>query len=42
MQWPVQEIEKLRGKTVKLPSTVLKGGSVIEVVGVTAAQVNIL
>lgn len=41
MQWPVQEIEKLRGKTVKLPSTVLKGGSVIEVVGVTAAQADV-
>ncbi|CAN6573504.1 unnamed protein product [Malus baccata var. baccata] len=41
VQWPVQEIEKLRGKTVKLPSTVLKGGSVREVVGVTAAQADV-
>lgn len=39
VQWPIREIEKLRTKEVKLPSTVLKGGSVHEIIGVTAAQV---
>ncbi|BBG98594.1 Glycosyl hydrolases family 32 protein [Prunus dulcis] len=36
VQWPVVEIEKLREKEVKLPSSVLKGGSVHEAdVGIT-------
>ncbi|XP_021812647.1 beta-fructofuranosidase, insoluble isoenzyme CWINV1-like isoform X1 [Prunus avium] len=41
VQWPVVEIEKLREKEVKLPSSVLKGGSVHEVLGVTAAQADV-
>ncbi|CAB4302902.1 unnamed protein product [Prunus armeniaca] len=41
VQWPVAEIEKLREKGVKLPSSVLKGGSVHEVLGVTAAQADV-
>ncbi|KAK4349409.1 hypothetical protein RND71_032164 [Anisodus tanguticus] len=39
IQWPVEEIEKLRTDQVKLPITTLKSGSVIEVSGVTGAQV---
>ncbi|KAH7565489.1 hypothetical protein JRO89_XS09G0217300 [Xanthoceras sorbifolium] len=41
LQWPVVEIEKLRGKQIQLPSKILKGGSVIEVSGVTAVQADI-
>lgn len=39
VQWPVQEIEKLRANHVSLASKSIKGGSVIEVSGVTAVQV---
>ena len=39
VQWPIKEIETLRLKEVNLPKQVLKGGSVLEVSGVTAAQV---
>ena len=39
VQWPIEEIEMLRLKEVNLPKQVLKGGSVLEVSGVTAAQV---
>ncbi|KAM5579418.1 hypothetical protein ABKV19_009275 [Rosa sericea] len=41
VQWPIVELEKLRTKEVKLPSTVLKGGSLHEVFGVTAAQADV-
>ncbi|KAA8541679.1 hypothetical protein F0562_022831 [Nyssa sinensis] len=41
LQWPIVEIESLRQKQVKLPSTVLKKGSVQEVLGVTAAQADV-
>ncbi|XP_004297549.1 PREDICTED: beta-fructofuranosidase, insoluble isoenzyme CWINV1-like [Fragaria vesca subsp. vesca] len=41
VQWPVVELEKLRTKEVKLPSTLLKGGSLHEVIGVTAAQADV-
>lgn len=41
VQWPIVELEKLRTKEIKLPSTVLKGGSLHEVLGATAAQVCI-
>lgn len=40
VQWPVVEIEKLRVNQVQVPSKLLKGGSVIEVTGVIAAQVS--
>ena len=40
MQWPIAEIEKLRGHQVHLPQQVLKGGLSLEVSGVTAAQVR--
>ncbi|XP_062008673.1 beta-fructofuranosidase, insoluble isoenzyme CWINV1-like [Rosa rugosa] len=41
VQWPIVELEKLRTKEVTLPSTVLKGGSLHEVFGVTAAQADV-
>ncbi|CAL1376541.1 unnamed protein product [Linum trigynum] len=41
VQWPVKEIEKLRGKPVVVPSQVLKGGSKLEVKGVTAVQADV-
>ncbi|KAK8629190.1 hypothetical protein V6N13_078042 [Hibiscus sabdariffa] len=41
IQWPVVEIEKLRANHVTLPSKLLKGGSVVEVSGVTASQADV-
>ncbi|OIT38689.1 PREDICTED: beta-fructofuranosidase, insoluble isoenzyme CWINV3-like [Nicotiana attenuata] len=41
IQWPVKEIEKLRTKQVKIPTTTLKAGSVLEVLGVTGAQADV-
>lgn len=41
VQWPIKEIEKLRRKEVfNLDDKELKGGSVFEVSGVMASQVN--
>ncbi|KAG8497179.1 hypothetical protein CXB51_008409 [Gossypium anomalum] len=41
IQWPVVEIQKLRTNHVSLPSRLLKGGSVVEVSGVTASQADV-
>ncbi|GLT75594.1 hypothetical protein SLA2020_473050 [Shorea laevis] len=41
VQWPVQEIEKLRANQVTFPSKLLKGGSVLQVSGVTASQADV-
>ncbi|XVF26956.1 hypothetical protein REPUB_Repub14bG0065000 [Reevesia pubescens] len=41
VQWPIVQIEKLRANHVSLPSKLLKGGSVIEVSGVTAVQADV-
>ncbi|KAL4310283.1 hypothetical protein GQ457_01G040530 [Hibiscus cannabinus] len=41
IQWPVAEIEKLRANHVTLPTKLLKGGSVVEVSGVTASQADV-
>nr|ASW25867.1 beta-fructofuranosidase, insoluble isoenzyme CWINV5 [Litchi chinensis] len=41
LQWPIKEIEKLRGNQVKWPSRILEGASQLEVVGVTAGQADI-
>ncbi|KAL5755711.1 hypothetical protein ACOSQ2_020457 [Xanthoceras sorbifolium] len=41
LQWPIKEIEKLRGNQVKWPSKILEGGSKLEVTGVTAGQADI-
>lgn len=40
IQWPIVEIEKLRANPVNLHSKVLKGGTLLEISGVTAAQVS--
>ena len=39
IQWPVVEIEKLRANLVNWPTKLLKGGELLQVNGVTAAQV---
>ncbi|KAJ4953532.1 hypothetical protein NE237_030364 [Protea cynaroides] len=41
IQWPVTEIEMLRKTPVELQNTQLNGGSVLEVTGVTASQVDV-
>ncbi|XP_042479921.1 beta-fructofuranosidase, insoluble isoenzyme CWINV1-like [Macadamia integrifolia] len=41
VQWPVEEIEKLREKQVNLQTTYLKKGSVVEVSGVTGSQADV-
>ncbi|KAJ4949973.1 hypothetical protein NE237_026805 [Protea cynaroides] len=41
VQWPVAEIENLRKTPVELQNTQLNGGSVLEVTGVTASQVDV-
>ncbi|KAJ4953162.1 hypothetical protein NE237_029994 [Protea cynaroides] len=40
VQWPVAEIENLRKTPVELQNTQLNGGSVLEVTGVTASQLD--
>jgi len=40
LQWPVREIEKLRGNQVKWPSKILEGASKLEVIGITVGQVS--
>ena len=39
IQWPIQEIEKLRTKKVSFRNKKLKGGSFLQVSGITASQV---
>ncbi|KAJ4951096.1 hypothetical protein NE237_027928 [Protea cynaroides] len=41
IQWPVEELEKLRKTPVELQSTQLNGGSVLEVAGITASQADV-
>nr|UHU35851.1 cell wall invertase 1 [Paeonia suffruticosa] len=41
LQWPIFEIEQLRTKRVDSPTKVLKGGSMVEISGVTAAQADV-
>ncbi|XP_076907511.1 beta-fructofuranosidase, cell wall isozyme-like [Bidens hawaiensis] len=40
VQWPVEEIMKLRGKHVSMQNRVLKGGSLLEVPGVRGSQAD--
>ena len=42
MQWPIEEVEKLRDKQVSIMREKLIGGSTIEVSGITASQVSTL
>lgn len=39
LQWPVVELETLRGKKVGINKQILKQGDHVEVKGITAAQV---
>ncbi|XP_016711729.1 beta-fructofuranosidase, insoluble isoenzyme 1 isoform X2 [Gossypium hirsutum] len=41
LQWPIEEIETLRGQNVQLSNQELKSGEHIEVKGITAAQVDV-
>ncbi|XP_010669385.2 beta-fructofuranosidase, insoluble isoenzyme CWINV3 isoform X3 [Beta vulgaris subsp. vulgaris] len=41
MQWPVEEIESLRKDEVEIQDKELKKGSLVEVVGITAAQADV-
>ncbi|WRX25208.1 Glycosyl hydrolase family 32 [Theobroma cacao] len=38
IQWPIKQIETLRAENVSIQEKQLKGGSVLEVLGVTASQ----
>ena len=40
VQWPISEIELLREARVGPRSTLLQGGSTLEIRGITAAQVS--
>ncbi|XP_057826241.2 beta-fructofuranosidase, insoluble isoenzyme CWINV1-like [Cryptomeria japonica] len=41
IHWPVAEVESLRGKKTVKNNTVLKSGEVVEISGVTGAQVDV-
>lgn len=41
MQWPISEIEKLRGNQVKWPAKLLERGSMVGITGITAAQADV-
>ncbi|KAK7286962.1 hypothetical protein RJT34_22339 [Clitoria ternatea] len=41
VQWPIEEVEKLRTNPVTLHSKILKAGTLLEVSGVTAAQADV-
>lgn len=39
VQWPITEVETLRYNQVDFPSQILKGGSRVEITGITNSQV---
>ncbi|CAO2840208.1 unnamed protein product [Amaranthus hypochondriacus] len=41
VQWPIKEVETLRGNRVELVSQVIEGGSMVEVSGITASQADV-
>ncbi|KAK1309671.1 Beta-fructofuranosidase, insoluble isoenzyme 1 [Acorus calamus] len=41
VQWPVEELETLRGKQVGLKNTVLKSGDMVEVKGILTSQADV-
>ncbi|XWS58024.1 hypothetical protein CRYUN_Cryun09bG0223500 [Craigia yunnanensis] len=41
IQWPIKETETLRAENVSIQEKQLKGGSVLEVLGITASQADI-
>ena len=40
VQWPIEEVEKLRGKKISINGEKLGSGSILEVSGITASQVS--
>ncbi|QCD99134.1 beta-fructofuranosidase [Vigna unguiculata] len=41
MQWPIEEVEKLRDKQISIKGEKLAGGSIVEVSGITASQADV-
>ncbi|KAL3623426.1 Invertase [Castilleja foliolosa] len=41
LQWPIEEVEKLRGKKIELSSKKLVKGDKVEITGITAAQADV-
>ncbi|XP_057729091.1 beta-fructofuranosidase, insoluble isoenzyme CWINV6-like isoform X1 [Arachis stenosperma] len=41
VQWPIKEVEKLRSKNISINGEKLRGGSILEVSGITASQADI-
>ncbi|XP_047154073.1 beta-fructofuranosidase, insoluble isoenzyme CWINV3-like [Vigna umbellata] len=41
MQWPIEEVEKLRDKQISIKGEKLVGGSILEVSGITASQADV-
>ncbi|RYR47281.1 hypothetical protein Ahy_A07g033223 isoform C [Arachis hypogaea] len=41
VQWPIEEVEKLRSKNISINGEKLGGGSILEVSGITASQADI-
>ena len=39
LQWPIEELETLRGEKVQISNQQLKKGDHVEIKGITAAQV---
>nr|AEB66646.2 cell wall invertase [Rumex dentatus] len=41
VQWPIKEVETLRESQVDVPCSVINGGSIVEVEGITSSQADI-
>nr|AQY72396.1 beta-fructofuranosidase cell wall isozyme 6-like protein [Pisum sativum] len=41
MQWPIEEVENLRGSKISITGKKLEGGSTLEVSGITASQADV-
>ncbi|KAL1557308.1 beta-fructofuranosidase, insoluble isoenzyme CWINV1-like isoform X1 [Salvia divinorum] len=41
IQWPIEEVEELRGKKVALENKEIESGSVLEIRGITASQADV-
>ncbi|WCJ29612.1 Beta-fructofuranosidase insoluble isoenzyme 1 [Euphorbia peplus] len=41
LQWPIEEIEALRGKQVNIPQETLEGGSILEIRGINASEADV-
>lgn len=42
LQWPIEELETLRGQNVHMSGVKLNSGEHVEIKGITAAQVHII